>query len=125
MQSWGQRIHIGESDILMPPQEIIRLASFLEDKRKVMGQIIQTKSGVTLGKCSDVQFDSEHFTLEWIFPRHFLRKGTPLPASDILEVTEEAIIVKDQTPKEEKLEAPVEETPLIPKIEPVITPTPT
>src|SRR3989344_3206979 len=103
--SWGQRIHIREGEVLGSPQEIIRLVPFLEDKRTIIGQAIQTKSGVLLGKCSDIQFDCEHFTLEWLFPRHFLRKGTPLPASDILEVTEEAIIVKDQTPKEEKVDS--------------------
>src|SRR3989344_5056065 len=120
--SWGQRIHIAEGERLGPPQEILRLEPFLEEKRKVLGQQIRTKSGVIMGKCADIQFNAERFNLEWIFPRKFLRKGIPLPATDILEVTEEAIIVKDQTPKEEK--APVEERVEAPKLEPVITPAP-
>ena len=120
--SWGQRIHIAEAERIAPPQDILRLAPFLEEKRKMLGQRIQTKSGIVIGKCVDFQFNAERFNVEWIFPRKLLRKGIPLPATDILEVTEEAIIVKDQTPKEEK--APVEERVEAPKLEPVITPAP-
>lgn len=119
--SWGKRIHIQDAERLWLPREIIRLAPFLEGKRRIIGQRIQTQSGVLLGKCVDIQFDAEHFTLEWIFPRRFLRKGIPLPASDILEITEQAIIVKDQTPKEEKIPAAAEEVPET-KLEPVTTP---
>ena len=119
--TWGQRIHIREPEVMGPPEDIVRLAPFLQDRRPLIGQRILTKSGAILGRCSDAQFNTEHFALEWIFPRTaFFFKGTPIPASDILEVTEEAIIVKDQTPKEEK--APTEEIPVAPKLDPVITP---
>jgi uncharacterized protein YrrD len=100
--AWGQRIHIKETDMLGVPDEILRLKPLFEDPRTIIGQYIKTKSGVAIGKCVDIQFDAAHFGIEWIFPRSFLKKGLPLPASDILEITKDAIIVKDQTPKEEK-----------------------
>ncbi len=117
--TWGKRIHVRDSSVLGPVEEIIRLKPFLEERRRIYRQPIVTKSGARIGICSDYQFSTEHFTLEWIFPKRFFSKGTPLPASEILEVTEEAIIVKDQGPREEKVEA--EES--VPDVESVIAPT--
>lgn len=117
--TWGKRIHVRDPSVLGPSEEIIRLKPYLEERRKIHHQPIVTKSGVRIGRCSDYQFSTEHFALEWIFPRTFFLKGTPLPASEILEVTEKAVIVKEQGPREEKIVA--EES--IPDVEPVIAPT--
>ena len=120
--SWGKRIHIGGADVLAPPQEFVRLEPFLRGDRPMIRQRIRTKGGVFLGTCVDLQFSADHFEVEWIFPRRFLRKGIPLPASDIIEITEDAIIVKDQIPKEESIVA--EEAPVAEKIDPLVTPAP-
>lgn len=121
--SWGTRVHIRETEVMGPPEDIVRLQPFLQDHRRMVGQRIETKSGLSLGTCNDLQFNTDHFDIEWIFPRKFLRKGIPLPASDIVEVTPKAIIVKDQTPKEEKVLADDEETKQ-PVLDPVIAPAP-
>lgn len=120
--SWGTRVHIREPDVLSPPEDIVRLQSFLDDPRRIHGQRIETRGGLLLGRCTDLQFTVDHFDLEWIFPRKFLRKGIPLPASDILEVTERAIIVKDQTLREEK--EVIEKEARQPHLEPIISPAP-
>jgi len=94
--AWGTRVHIRSEDCLSPPDELIRLKSALEDPRRVIGQVIRTKdSGRHLGICGDVQFNTRHFIVEWIFPRKFFIARQPLPMSDIIEVTPEAVWVKD------------------------------
>ena len=118
--SWGKRVHIREPESMGPVDDMLRLQPFLQDDRPLISQRIRTKSGVTLGKCRDIQFNTEHFEVEWLFPRKFLKKALPLPASDILEITKEAIIVKDQTPREEKVS--VEEGEAATAIDSVIAP---
>lgn len=119
--SWGARVHIREPEVLAPPEDIVRLQTTLHDRRPIIGQRIRTKEGTCVGRCVDLQFSTDHFEIEWIFPRKFLWKGTPLPASDILEITEEAIIMKDHGQREEK-EFAAEERAKQPTLEPVLTP---
>ncbi len=94
--AWGTRVHIRSEDCLSPPDELIRLKSALEDPRRVIGQVIRTKdTNRNLGICGDVQFNTRHFITEWIFPRKFFIARQPLPMADVIEVTPEAVWVKD------------------------------
>ena len=104
---WGLRVVVRDAQVLAPVEELIRLAPLLEEGRVLLGRPIVTKSGKKLGVCRDVQFDTQFFMMEWIWPRRWLRWRTPLPASQILEVTREAIIVKDEEATR-KEEVPVE-----------------
>lgn len=102
IESWGNRIHIRDAEVLGEIADFVRLKSLLEDPRAFIGQAIRTKSGQKLGRCIDVQFRSDTFDLEWIFPvKFFFMRGLALPVTEILEVTPDAIIVKDQKPKTE------------------------
>ncbi len=108
--AWGTRVHVRSADCLSPPEELIRLRSFFEDPRRVIGQTIRTKeTNRKLGICSDVQFNTRHFMTEWIFPRKFFIARQPLPMTDVLEVTPEAIWVKDPL-RPQKIEVPAEES---------------
>lgn len=100
---WGTRVHVRDADVLSPVEERIRLAPLLEDNRTVIGQKIQTQSGIYLGCCRDVQFNTDSMKMEWVFPKKFFRWGIALPAKDIQKITEQAIIVKDQVVKEEEI----------------------
>ena len=91
------------------------------DLLPILSGCIRTKSGSSIGKCVDVQFRADTFDVEWIFPQKFFQKGLALPTSDILEVTEEAIIVKEQKPREEK-RVEVEEEILETKLEATTSP---
>ena len=93
--SWGTRVHVRDADRLAPAGELIRVAKIIEYGRPVLGQRIVAKSGAVLGTCSDVQFDTRHFQLEWLFPKRFFLERLPIPASDILEVTKYEIVVRD------------------------------
>ncbi|MEI8230054.1 MAG: PRC-barrel domain-containing protein [Candidatus Peregrinibacteria bacterium] len=91
---FGVRVSIRSRDSLAPPGEFLRIQPLLADRRTVLGQRIETKAGRTVGRCVDVQFDSVVMQLTWLFPRRFLRWGDPIPATDILRVTPQAIIVR-------------------------------
>ncbi len=94
--AWGAYIHIQSSERLSPPGELIRLTPFLEDPRTFLGQkICVEKSNRVLGVCTDIQFDTRHLAVEWIFPRKWFVTRQPIAASEIIEVTEEAIVVRD------------------------------
>lgn len=94
--AWGTRVHIRSEDCLSPPEELIRLRSALEDPRSFIGQRIRVKgTNRYLGICSDVQFSTKQFLSQWIFPRKFFIARQPLPMSDVLEVTPDAVWVRD------------------------------
>lgn len=92
---FGSRIRIRSIDALSPQDEIIRLQPLLADSRTVLGQMIMTESGGRIGRCSDVQFQTQTYHLEWLFPKKFFREQTPLPASSIVKVRGDAIVVRD------------------------------
>jgi len=95
IRHWGTRVRILSEDMLSPLEERVRLEEMAQEHRPVLGQLIVTKSGTRLGRCRDVQFETKTFRLEWLFPRGWLRWGIPVPASAIIEVKREAIIVRD------------------------------
>lgn len=94
--AWGTNVHILSKDRLSPPEELVRLQSSLHDPRTFLGQRIRIEgSGRILGTCADVQFDTRHCLVEWIFPRRFFVYRQPVLATDISEVTPDAIWVRD------------------------------
>ena len=97
---WGTRVYLRDSSVLAPPEDRIRLQPLLGDPRSVLGQKIRTESGASLGRCADIQFNTDAMHIEWIFPRKFFRWGIALPVADVLEVTPAAIIIRDPMNKE-------------------------
>lgn len=109
---WGMAIRTRNADRLIPPEEVLRIAELLSDPRTIVGQKILTeKSGRILGTCTDVQFSTTFFTLEWLFPKRFFLSKKPIPASSITEITGEGIIIREPEigVKEEEKKAPAEE----------------
>lgn len=94
--SWGTKVHVRSAEKLSPPEELIRMRSHFDDPRAFIGQPVRVRgSSRTLGTCGDVQFDTRHFAVEWLFPRGLLFYRQPVAATDIVEVTDEAIWVED------------------------------
>ena len=93
---YGTSVHIASGDRIAPISDWIRLEHLEYTLRTVYRQRMVTESGRTLGRVADVQFNTDTSMLEWIFPRRFFRYGTPLPVSEIVEVTDAAVVVKDQ-----------------------------
>lgn len=113
---WGTAVEIGDADALAPLSEHIRLASLVDGGRPVLGQIMRTQGGSVLGRCADVQFETDSFRAQWLFPRrYFLLWGVAVPISAVLEIRNDAVIVRDTAATVPKQD----ETPL----EMVVTPT--
>lgn len=104
---WGLRVVVRHGDVLAEPEDVVRLQPLLAGNRPVLGQRMVTESGRRLGRCGDLQFSTKDFRLEWLFPRRFLRwPQVPVPASQILEVRRDAIVVRDAVvPQKEAMEA--------------------
>ncbi|TSC60802.1 MAG: hypothetical protein Greene041662_34 [Candidatus Peregrinibacteria bacterium Greene0416_62] len=92
---WGVTIQLSSRDALSPIEDRIRLAPLLVEGRTILGQTIRTENGRILGRCKDIQFDTEKMRIEWLFPKKFFRWGIALPASDIIEVRRDAVIVRE------------------------------
>lgn len=92
---WGLRIDVRSADAAGPLEEYVRFQDILREGRTVLGQRILTDGGRNLGLCADVQFDTEHFQVEWLFPRRWFRWGRPIPIATILEVRPDAIVVRE------------------------------
>lgn len=105
IRHWGTHIRIESSDLLIPTEDVIRLAELLQENRPVLGQRMISEEGRTLGTCRDVQFDTQHFQIEWLFPKQWMRWQPAIPASSIVEVRTDVIVVRHATLLPEKPES--------------------
>lgn len=110
---FGARITVRSSGVLCEPTDVIRIASLLSHPRRLLLQRVQTASGTYLGRAADVQFETLHFTLQWIFPRRWFGWGVPVSMSSIIEVTPLAVIVRDAVVPEK----PTEAAPILRKVQ--------
>lgn len=92
---WGRTIVVRNSETLSPLEDRVRLLALWNEGRTIVGQPVVTEGGTVLGRCRDVQFETETFRLEWIFPRRWLRWRRPIPAGAIVEVRADAVCVRD------------------------------
>lgn len=101
IRRWGTAVELADADALGPLDEHVRLERLAADPRRMLGQPMVTEAGASLGRCADVQFDTESFHLQWLFPRRRLwRWGIPVPAHAVLEVRPDAIVVRSQAAAE-------------------------
>lgn len=107
---FGRAVEVRDAAMLGPLEEHVRLTALLQDPRRIMGQQVVTEDGQTLGRCRDVQFDTERFSLEWLFPRRWtLKWGVPVPAHAIVDVRRDAVVVKSTYASLQKQESSVAE----------------
>lgn len=92
---FGLAVRVRDADYLSPLHDRIRLMSIVEDGRTVLGQRMVTESGVFIGTCSDVQFETKTFLSEWFFPKRMWRWKPGVPFSAIVEIRQDAIVVRD------------------------------
>lgn len=92
---WGRTIVVRSGDAIGSLEERVRLSALWQEGRTVIGQRMVTEAGVRIGTCVDVQFETDTFRLEWLFPRRWLRWKRPVPAGSIVEVRTDAIYVRD------------------------------
>lgn len=104
---WGSRVRIRDHHALAPLEDMVRLETLVAEGRTVLGQKIITENNAALGTCKDVQFDTVHFYLEWMFPKRFFRWARPIPVSSIVLVRSDAVIVRDAVTLPEAVMDPV------------------
>lgn len=93
---WGRSIVVRDEDVLAPLHDRVRLAALWDEGRTVLGQRILTESGRVLGRCADVQFETDTFRVEWLFPKRWWRWKRPIPVGLVLEVRPDAVVVREQ-----------------------------
>lgn len=96
--SWGTSVRIRSADFIAPMDDIIRLQPLLDDPRTIIGQrVLVTDTNQYIGRCVDAQFDTRLFHIEWLFVRKwFVLSHPPIPVSSILEVRNDAIVIRDE-----------------------------
>lgn len=92
---WGRSVVVRHPDAIATLDERVRLSALWDEARPVVGQRIVTESGKFLGRCKDVQFETDTFRMEWLFPRRMLRWQRPVPVTAVVEVTVDAVKVRD------------------------------
>ncbi|ALM09970.1 MAG: hypothetical protein PeribacterA2_0595 [Candidatus Peribacter riflensis] len=92
---FGRVITVRDHDRIAPAEDFLRVRPLLEDPRSILGQRIQTESGMSMGRCRDVQFETGSLRFTWLFPKRFFRWRDPIAAREIIEVRPAAIIVRD------------------------------
>lgn len=116
---WGTRVTVRHADVLSPLEDLVRLQSLASEHRPVLGQRMVTETGVVLGTCADVQFDTASFLTEWLFPRAWWgRESPPIPVSQVLEVRPDAIVIREPStpvPEAKEEQAPVGLLPQMPE----------
>jgi len=112
---FGRTIVVRDHDRVAPAEDFIRVQPLLLDPRNILGQRIRTESGIFLGRCRDVQFETGSMRYTWIFPKKWLKWREPVAVADIIEVRPDAIIVRDPPAVvKEKALAEAAKTPLVP-----------
>lgn len=102
----GTQVHIQNAEAIGDPSEIVRLQTILEDPRRFLGQKIRTEAGRLVGRCADLQFDADTLHITWLFPRRWWRWKMAVPIQEVVEVTQRAIVIRDE---EATLREPIEE----------------
>jgi sporulation protein YlmC with PRC-barrel domain len=92
---WGRSVVVRDPDAIAPLDERVRLMALWDEARPIVNQRIVTEGGMFLGRCKDVQFETDTFRMEWLFPRKMLRWQRPVPVTAVVEVTVDAVKVRD------------------------------
>lgn len=94
---------VREPDVMIHPDELLRLRSIPPKRRFLITKRVRTKSGQQLGRVRDLVFDMETLSLVQLFVGKgflfWISERRIIDWKDILEVKDNAIIVKDRCAK--------------------------
>lgn len=91
---------INDHDVLAEPDDLVRLAKILEIDFKLIGKMVKTDQKKKLGKVIDYAVDSETLYVQKLYVGQSMLKSLSdgqlsVDRNQILEVTDQYIIVKD------------------------------
>lgn len=92
---------IDDIDELVAPDDVIKISNILKLNFDMLSLKVETKKGTKLGKVADYTVTSEDYILKQIIVKRPLVKSLTdpeltIPRSEIVEVTDYKIIVKDE-----------------------------
>ena len=93
---------IKNSDVLVPPQEIVLLPSLLKRHQHIIGNPVVTTSGKKLGNVEDILFETADSSIQKIYVQPGIlgmlnRPDLIIPADKIITITSKKIIVTDDS----------------------------
>lgn len=88
-------------DELVGPDDIVRLSKIIALNFDLISMKVETKRGTRLGRVLDYTLTSDNFTVAQILVKRplvksFLDPELTIPRSEIVEITDDKIIVKDE-----------------------------
>ncbi len=86
---------------LVNPDDVIKISKVLELNFNLIGLKVETKKGTKLGKVSDYTVTSEDYMVQQIIVKRPIIKSLvdpelTIPRKEIIEITDDKIIVKDE-----------------------------
>lgn len=102
-----QGIVIDRHDTLVYKQDLVKFKDVINIKYELAGKRVVTESGDKLGKVSDFVVDDKSFFIKKVYSRqsvvkNFSGTGVIIDRSQIVEVTDSKIVVKDATISKEQ-----------------------
>lgn len=100
----GHKIIINSQQDLSGADELVRYQGLIESANRLIGSAVITQSGQKLGKIKDFSIDTIHFIITKIhvpgrFWQRILHERLIIDSSDIVDIKEKKIIVRDATIK--------------------------
>lgn len=92
---------IDSSDELVSPTDVIKISKVLELNFSLIGLKVETKKGTHLGKIINFTVTNDNFTIQQLIVKRplikaFLDPELTIPRSEVVEVTNRKVIVKDE-----------------------------
>lgn len=102
-----QGIVIDRHDTLVYKQDLVKFKDIIDINYELIGKKVITESGSKLGKVSDFVVDDKSFFIKKIYSRqsvvkNFSGTGVIIDRSQIIEVTDSKLVVKDATVSEKQ-----------------------
>jgi sporulation protein YlmC with PRC-barrel domain len=96
----SQGIVINDHDVLVPPEELVRLKSVMQLNFVLLGKSVVTAGGTKLGKVGDYSVDSSNMYIQKIYVlqsilKSFNGSNLGVDRSQIVEITDKKIVVSE------------------------------
>lgn len=100
-----QGVAIEDKEVMAETRDIVRLHELLKKRVPILGQLALTKSGVSLGRVTDLLFDSQNGTVSRLHIKSFFR-DLILPSEKVETISRKAVVFKNDVLEEVKNSSP-------------------
>ena len=105
---WKKNIYVKNESVISDPAEIIKITEILTKKTYVIGNRVRNQKGKNYGRVYDLDFNTDTFYVRQIYVQKsifgiFKYLNRIFSFDSIIEVTEKAIIIDDETSKKREV----------------------